>query len=166
MNNLDIVILAAGKGERMVSRKPKVMHEILGKPLVGYVIDAAKSLDPSRVIVVTGLRPRIGRLLSSKTGVRRQHFRPSRREPPMRCHAPAIISEAMMCLFSWAMCRSCAGIRLPNSLSFAAMRRSVVFLVTDIDRSDGYGRVLMDGDVISDIREHSEASDEEKKVGR
>ncbi len=33
MNKLDIVILAAGKGERMVSRKPKVMHEIMGKPL-------------------------------------------------------------------------------------------------------------------------------------
>src|SRR5512136_2781977 len=54
MKELDIVILAAGKGERMVSRKPKVMHEILGKPLIGYIIDAAKSLDPSRVIVVTG----------------------------------------------------------------------------------------------------------------
>ena len=36
------VILAAGKGTRMKSDLPKVLHPIYGKPLVGYVIDAAK----------------------------------------------------------------------------------------------------------------------------
>jgi bifunctional UDP-N-acetylglucosamine pyrophosphorylase/glucosamine-1-phosphate N-acetyltransferase len=54
MKDLDIVILAAGKGERMVSRKPKVMHEIMGKPLLGYVVAAARRLEPARTIVVTG----------------------------------------------------------------------------------------------------------------
>ena len=37
------VILAAGKGTRMKSDLPKVLHHIYGKPLVGYVIDAAKN---------------------------------------------------------------------------------------------------------------------------
>ena len=54
MKDLDIVILAAGKGERMASRKPKVMHEIMGKPLLGYVVDAARTLEPARIVVVTG----------------------------------------------------------------------------------------------------------------
>ena len=51
------VILAAGKGTRMKSDLPKVLHPIYGKPLVGYVIDAAKNtgiIDESIVVVGHG----------------------------------------------------------------------------------------------------------------
>jgi bifunctional N-acetylglucosamine-1-phosphate-uridyltransferase/glucosamine-1-phosphate-acetyltransferase GlmU-like protein len=54
MKAFDIVILAAGKGERMVSDKPKVMHEIMGKPMIDYVVDVAIKLNPDNIIVVTG----------------------------------------------------------------------------------------------------------------
>ena len=36
------IVLAAGAGTRMKSSKPKVVHEVLGKPLVGWVLDAAE----------------------------------------------------------------------------------------------------------------------------
>lgn len=48
------VVLAAGAGTRMKSKKPKVAHEILGKPLVRWVVDSARSAGVGKVIVVVG----------------------------------------------------------------------------------------------------------------
>lgn len=53
-NKINAVILAAGKGTRMKSDKSKVLHEIMGKPLLGYVLDAIKKteiIEKSYVIV-------------------------------------------------------------------------------------------------------------------
>lgn len=52
--NLSVVILAAGLGTRMKSGKPKVLHEVLGRPMLQHVIDAIKPLKPSKVVVVIG----------------------------------------------------------------------------------------------------------------
>ena len=54
MNKLNIVILAAGKGTRMHSDTPKVLHKIGAKPILAHVIDCAKKLEASRIIVVYG----------------------------------------------------------------------------------------------------------------
>lgn len=51
---LNVVILAAGKGTRMHSNQPKVLHEVGGKSILGHVIDCAKSLNPAKIIVVYG----------------------------------------------------------------------------------------------------------------
>ncbi len=51
---LNIVILAAGKGTRMHSNTPKVLHRLAGTSLLGHVISTAESLNPSKIIVVYG----------------------------------------------------------------------------------------------------------------
>ncbi|WP_410499819.1 bifunctional UDP-N-acetylglucosamine diphosphorylase/glucosamine-1-phosphate N-acetyltransferase GlmU [Chitinibacter sp. S2-10] len=51
---LDVVILAAGKGTRMYSSLPKVLHKLAGKPLVQHVIDTAHGLNPHQLVVVYG----------------------------------------------------------------------------------------------------------------
>lgn len=48
------LVLAAGAGTRMKSHKPKVAHEILGKPLLRWVVDAAKKAGSEEVFVVLG----------------------------------------------------------------------------------------------------------------
>ena len=51
---LNIVILAAGKGKRMYSQLPKVLHEIGGRSMLARVISTAQSLNPERICVVIG----------------------------------------------------------------------------------------------------------------
>ena len=51
---LDIVIMAAGKGTRMKSRLPKVLHRLAGRTLLDHVLDTTATLEPQRTLVITG----------------------------------------------------------------------------------------------------------------
>lgn len=51
---MNIVILAAGMGKRMNSRLPKVLQPLAGKPMLRHVVEKARQLNPSRLIVVIG----------------------------------------------------------------------------------------------------------------
>jgi len=51
---MNIVILAAGTGKRMRSALPKVLHPLAGRPLLAHVIDTARALKPTRLVVVIG----------------------------------------------------------------------------------------------------------------
>src|SRR5690606_32232044 len=48
------IVLAAGQGTRMKSKRPKVLHEVAGRPMVRLVIDAVRRAGVERVIVVVG----------------------------------------------------------------------------------------------------------------
>ena len=54
MRDLHIVVLAAGKGTRMRSTVPKVLHSAAGRPLIDRILETAESLHPASVIVVVG----------------------------------------------------------------------------------------------------------------
>jgi bifunctional UDP-N-acetylglucosamine pyrophosphorylase / glucosamine-1-phosphate N-acetyltransferase len=49
-----VIVLAAGEGKRMKSRKPKILHEIGGRSLVGHVVRAVRALGPEHLAVVVG----------------------------------------------------------------------------------------------------------------
>jgi len=53
-NQLAVVILAAGKGTRMKSETPKVLHKVCGIPMLSHILSAAETLEPSKLIVVVG----------------------------------------------------------------------------------------------------------------
>ena len=53
-NPIDVVIMAAGKGTRMKSSLPKVLHRLGGHALLGHVLDCAAGLSARRVVVITG----------------------------------------------------------------------------------------------------------------
>ena len=59
--HLAVIILAAGKGVRMKSQLPKVLHPIAGRPMLGYTLDLARSLKPKLEICVLGHQSRIVR---------------------------------------------------------------------------------------------------------
>lgn len=54
MKNITAVILAAGRGTRMKSARPKVLHEILGRPIIDYVLSALKGAGVTETITVAG----------------------------------------------------------------------------------------------------------------
>ena len=49
-----VVILAAGRSTRMKSDRPKVLHDVAGRPMLAYPLEAARALAPERLIVVVG----------------------------------------------------------------------------------------------------------------
>ena len=56
MKDLIAVILAAGRGTRMKSELPKVLHCLLGKPMIGYVLDVARGLGAREIVAVAGYK--------------------------------------------------------------------------------------------------------------
>ena len=52
--NLAVVVLAAGKGTRMESDLPKVLHPLAGRPLIAHVMASLAALEPQRIVVVVG----------------------------------------------------------------------------------------------------------------
>lgn len=54
MKNIACIILAAGKGERMKSATPKVLHEICSRPMLGYVLDLVRQLKIKKTVTVLG----------------------------------------------------------------------------------------------------------------
>ncbi len=51
---LAVIIMAAGKGTRMQSDLPKVLHKANGRPLIDYVIETAQALEPAKIVLVVG----------------------------------------------------------------------------------------------------------------
>jgi bifunctional UDP-N-acetylglucosamine pyrophosphorylase/glucosamine-1-phosphate N-acetyltransferase len=54
MSSLAVIVLAAGDGTRMKSARPKVLHEIAHRPMLGHVLSAVAPLQPERTVVVIG----------------------------------------------------------------------------------------------------------------
>jgi len=64
---LAIVILGAGKGERMKSKKAKVLHLLAGRPMIEYTVDLAESLHSDKIVLVVGYQgDRVKLLLADK----------------------------------------------------------------------------------------------------
>ncbi len=51
---LAVIVLAAGRGTRMKSRRAKVLHELCGRPMLGHVLSTVEALEPERLVVVVG----------------------------------------------------------------------------------------------------------------
>ncbi len=70
MSKIDVVIMAAGKGTRMKSSMPKVLHRLGGRALLQHVIDTANHIQAHRVVVITGHgAEQVEAVLATQTGL-------------------------------------------------------------------------------------------------
>jgi bifunctional UDP-N-acetylglucosamine pyrophosphorylase/glucosamine-1-phosphate N-acetyltransferase len=81
---VSVIILAAGQGTRMNSDLPKVLHQVAAAPLLHHALATAHSLDPSRIVVVTGH----GGEAVAASATAFQRGRRNRRAGPAAWHRP------------------------------------------------------------------------------
>ncbi|OPY76230.1 MAG: Bifunctional protein GlmU [Syntrophorhabdus sp. PtaU1.Bin050] len=165
MQRLSVVILAAGKGERMVSKKPKVMHEIMGKPMVSYVVQRAKELLPTKIVVVLGHGRELVEGYVKKFGVECA----VQTEQKGTAHALLMAEELIQgddVLVLYGDVPLIENSTLDGLLAFYEKARAVVFMTTEVENPFGYGRVIVEGDRIERIVEEVDATPEEKEVRR
>lgn len=160
------IILAAGAGTRMRSKKPKVAHEMMGKPLVCWVIDSAKQAGIDRIVTVVGhLREQVEPLVEEKTEVVVQPERLG------TANAVAVCAEAFKDFEGSLLVLSGDSplITAQTMEALIAMREennaAVVVLTMEPEDPTGYGRIIRDeGGAVLRIVEQKDATPEEAAV--
>jgi|Deesub1362A_J573_1020465.scaffolds.fasta_scaffold00134_34 bifunctional UDP-N-acetylglucosamine pyrophosphorylase/glucosamine-1-phosphate N-acetyltransferase len=160
------VILAAGRGERMSSSIPKVLHHVLGRPMIHYVVDAVRGLRPDSIIVVVGNGAEAVKESLSGTGVdfvlqkrllgTAHALETVRRSIPLNATTLLVLNG------------DCPLITTATLKGFFRMHRSsrnALSLVSFTNDSlSGYGRIVRDGDGrITGIIEDKHTTPEEKE---
>lgn len=161
---LNIVILAAGKGTRMKSDLPKVLHPLAGKPLVGHVLDAADRLEPQRICMVYGHG---GEVLPQALG--RPDLLWARQEPQLgtghavQQAAPHLDPEAIALILYGDVPLTRA--ETLQQLVGIARGGAVALITVHLDDPTGYGRIVRNArGQVERIVEHKDASDAERGI--
>ncbi|TCV95417.1 bifunctional UDP-N-acetylglucosamine diphosphorylase/glucosamine-1-phosphate N-acetyltransferase GlmU [Biostraticola tofi] len=159
---ISVVILAAGKGTRMYSELPKVLHTLAGKPLVQHVIDAAQQSGAERIHLVYGHG---GELLKTTLADKQSDLGWVLQDRQLGTgHA---VQQAIPCLHDEEDVLILYGdvpLISPATLErlLAAKPAGGIGLLTvSLDDPSGYGRIIRQNDQISGIVEQKDASAEQ-----
>ena len=161
--SLAVVILAAGKGTRMKSELPKVLHPIAGRPMVQHVVDAAGALSPANTVIVYGHGG--DRVREAVTGERLQWA-----EQAEQLGTGHAVAQALPHLEEDVVLVLYGDVPLiqPQTLRDFVARvddQSLALMTLTLDDPSGYGRVIRDGDgKVRRVVEQKDASDDEKAV--
>lgn len=162
---LGIIILAAGKGTRMKSTLPKVLHPLSGRPLLAYVLDTARGLHAERIVVVVGHRASLIRAAFPETDLIFV-------EQTRRLGTGHAVRRAEKALadFPGRILILCGDVpllteeTLSSFLGFHQAKKATVSLLTTVlEDPSGYGRVLRNPDgTLARIVEDRDAGPDEK----
>lgn len=161
---LNIVILAAGKGTRMKSDLPKVLHPLAGRPLIAHVLAAADQLGPQSICVIYGHG---GETLPQALG--RPDLAWARQEPQLGTgHA---VQQAVPHLDKSALCLILYGdvpLTRPETLqemTLIARDGAIALLTVQLDNPSGYGRIVRNArGQVERIVEQKDATPEELQI--
>ncbi|MGD9834426.1 MAG: bifunctional UDP-N-acetylglucosamine diphosphorylase/glucosamine-1-phosphate N-acetyltransferase GlmU [Piscinibacter sp.] len=164
---LDIVIMAAGKGTRMKSARPKVMHRLAGRSLLQHVVDTAAGLKADRTVVITGHGADQAEAAFAGAGLAFV-----RQEPQLGTgHAvqqavPQLHDEGTTLILNGDVPLIGAGTLA--RLVQACGGKSLALLTVVLDDPTGYGRIIRSGDpvggTVEGIVEHKDATPAQRHI--
>jgi bifunctional UDP-N-acetylglucosamine pyrophosphorylase/glucosamine-1-phosphate N-acetyltransferase len=164
---LHIVILAAGKGTRMKSARPKVLHRVAGAPMIEYVLAAARALSPTSTTVVVGHQAETVKAeLAGQKGLTFVVQEPQlgTAHALMTTEAALRNARGTLVLLSGDVPLLTAN-TLKTLVDLHASRGAAATVVTAVvDQPRGYGRIVRDGGRIARIVEERDATPEERGI--
>ncbi|NLW10047.1 MAG: bifunctional UDP-N-acetylglucosamine diphosphorylase/glucosamine-1-phosphate N-acetyltransferase GlmU [Firmicutes bacterium] len=166
MSDLKVVILAAGKGKRMKSKLPKVLHPVCGLPMVQYVLDAAREVSPEKPLVVVGYK---GEEVTGVLGEQAEYFWQTEQlgtghAVKIACSGLGSFNGDLLVLYGDTPLVTAATLRQLIA-RHRQEKAAVTLLSTEVEDPGGYGRVLRDGDGrVIGIVEDDQATPEEKAI--
>ncbi|MCC6246785.1 MAG: bifunctional UDP-N-acetylglucosamine diphosphorylase/glucosamine-1-phosphate N-acetyltransferase GlmU [Rubrivivax sp.] len=161
---LNVVIMAAGKGTRMKSAIPKVLHRIAGTSLLEHVMRTATTLGSSRTVVITGHEA--AQVEASLAGRDVQFVR---QEPQLGTgHAVQQAVPALPDAHETTLVLNgdvpLIGAATVQRLIDACGGRRLALLTIELADPTGYGRVVRAGDAVRAIVEHKDAKPEQLAI--
>ncbi len=164
---LDVVIMAAGKGTRMKSARPKVLHSLAGRPLLQHVLDMGIRLGAERLITITGHG-------AEQVEAAMRAALPSaplafvRQEPQLGTgHAvqqavPELPDTGTTLILNGDV--PLVRVQTAQALINACAGERLALLTVDLADPTGYGRILRDGEAVLAIKEHKDATAEQRLI--
>lgn len=162
---LKAIILAAGKGERMKSKVPKVLHKVMDKMMIDYVLKAAKQAGAINNIVIVGHQ---SAMVKAKIGEQADRF-VLQKEQLGTGHAVMQAEDYIEDNDSvLILCGDTPLIETNTLKEFVKWHNdkenAVTVLSVDMENPFGYGRIIRDGEGLLKISEHKDCNEEELKV--
>lgn len=159
-----VIILAAGKGTRFKSELPKVLHKILGKPMLWYVVKAAEEAGADEIVVIVGHKKNLVEKfleeenLPVKTIVQKEQLGTG--------HAVLCAEETFKNYDGKVIVLNgdTPLINPEDIKNLVSIDSDMVVLTGETETPRGYGRVIRDGGEVLKIVEEKDATDEEKKI--
>jgi bifunctional UDP-N-acetylglucosamine pyrophosphorylase/glucosamine-1-phosphate N-acetyltransferase len=153
---MNIVILAAGKGTRMQSDLPKVLHTLAGRPLLAHVLEQARALKPQRIVVIYGHGgDAVPRALASDDLVWAL-------QSPQRGTGHAVMQALPHLIDSVPTLVLYGDVPLTGAETLATLvapagQGALSILTVNLDDPTGYGRIVRDSGRVVRIVEHKDA---------
>ena len=167
-SDIAVVILAAGLGTRMKSSKAKVLHEILGRPMISYVVDTAHAVAGDNLVLVIGHQAEIVRKTIADQADARYVYQEQQLGTghAVMCAMPALPARTRHVVVL------CGDVPL---LGEETLRRFVVdhrtrhrtlsVLAVHLENPTGYGRIVQDSNGnVTGIVEEADATSDQKSI--
>jgi bifunctional UDP-N-acetylglucosamine pyrophosphorylase/glucosamine-1-phosphate N-acetyltransferase len=167
MSDVHIVILAAGKGTRMKSALPKVLHRVAGRPMIEHVIGVANRLSPRSITVVIGHHADAVR--GALTAVDQLTF--VVQEPQLGTAHALLTTEALLRDRTGTLVLLSGDVPAlsPNSLKrlvqvHADAHAAATVMTASLREPTGYGRIVRVGEKIAQIVEEKDATPDQRAI--
>lgn len=166
MENLSAIILAAGEGKRMKSKKSKVLHKVCGKALVQWVCDAVQEADIHTSVLVVGHKAeQVMAYMQGKVEFALQQEQLGTGHAVMQAE-PMIKEKQGYVIILNGDTPLIKGETIKTALDFHIRNHNVATIITtELEDATGYGRIVRDsGGNVMKIVEHKDASENERAI--